>query len=296
MTKPGSWGRPAVSPDGRMVAFTGFRDVEQDALRRRSLCGSVRGRRDDARSAPTSIATHSTCAGRPTARACISTPTIAGRAIYNFASINGGVRAVTTGMHMLTMDSASKDMMAAGTVTDPDHPAEVVRFNLRRPGGDDSTHQRERRRCWPARSWAKTEEITYSSTGSANVQGWIVKPPDFDPAKKYPLILEIHGGPYGNYNVGFNYMWQNFAANDFVVLYVNPRGSTGYGTAFSGAIDHNYPGPDYDDLMAGVDAAIGKGFVDYSRCTSPDAAAGASFRVGSLATPTGSPRRPCAAR
>lgn len=60
-------------------------------------------------------------------------------------------------------------------------------------------------------------------------------------------------------------MWQNFAANDFLVLYVNPRGSTGYGTAFSGAIDHNYPGPDYDDLMAGVDAVVAKGFVDSSR-------------------------------
>ena len=60
-------------------------------------------------------------------------------------------------------------------------------------------------------------------------------------------------------------MFQNFAANDFVVLYVNPRGSTGYGTAFSGGIDHNYPGPDYDDLMAGVDATVGKGFVDTTR-------------------------------
>jgi dipeptidyl aminopeptidase/acylaminoacyl peptidase len=93
----------------------------------------------------------------------------------------------------------------------------------------------------------------------------VVTPPDFDAGKKYPLILEIHGGPFSMYNVAFNYMFQNFAANNFVVLYVNPRGSTGYGTAFSGAIDHNYPGPDYDDLMAGVDATIGKGFVDTTR-------------------------------
>jgi dipeptidyl aminopeptidase/acylaminoacyl peptidase len=112
---------------------------------------------------------------------------------------------------------------------------------------------------------AKTEGITYTSTADTKVDGWVVKPPGFDSSKKYPLILEIHGGPFGMYNVAFNYMWQNFAANDFVVLYVNPRGSTGYGTAFSGAIDHNYPGPDYDDLMAGVDAVIAKGFVDTSR-------------------------------
>jgi len=97
------------------------------------------------------------------------------------------------------------------------------------------------------------------------VQGWIVKPPAFDAARKYPLILEIHGGPFAMYNVGFSYMFQNFAANGYVVLYVNPRGSTGYGDAFSNGIDHNYPGPDYDDLMAGVDAVIGKGYVDTTR-------------------------------
>ena len=111
----------------------------------------------------------------------------------------------------------------------------------------------------------KSEEITYTSSGNAKVMGWIVKPPSFDPSKKYPLILEIHGGPFGNYNVGFNYMFQNFAANGFVVLVTNPRGSTGYGSDFINGIDHNYPGPDYDDLMAGVDTVVGKGYVDTSR-------------------------------
>ena len=109
---------------------------------------------------------------------------------------------------------------------------------------------------------AKVEEITYTSTGNAKVMGWVVKPPSFDPSKKYPLILEIHGGPFGNYNVGFNYMFQNFAANGFVVLVTNPRGSTGYGSDFINGIDHNYPGPDYDDLMAGVDTVVGRGYID----------------------------------
>jgi dipeptidyl aminopeptidase/acylaminoacyl peptidase len=96
------------------------------------------------------------------------------------------------------------------------------------------------------------------------VQGWIVKPPNFDASKKYPLILEIHGGPHGMYNVGFSYPFQNYAANGYVVLYTNPRGSTGYGTAFGNAIDDAYPSVDYDDLMAGVDAVIAKGYVDAS--------------------------------
>jgi dipeptidyl aminopeptidase/acylaminoacyl peptidase len=109
------------------------------------------------------------------------------------------------------------------------------------------------------------EEVWYTSTGDTRVQGWIVKPPNFDPSKKYPLIMEIHGGPHGMYNVGFSYMYQNFAANGNVVLYTNPRGSTGYGTAFGNAIERAYPGVDYDDLMAGVDTVVGRGYIDASK-------------------------------
>jgi dipeptidyl aminopeptidase/acylaminoacyl peptidase len=145
--------------------------------------------------------------------------------------------------------------MAVGTYSDPENPPEVVRYNLRRPG-EITRLTSINANLLAGIQLAKTEEIDFTSSGNAKVQGWVVKPPDFDPAKKYPLILEIHGGPFSMYSVAFNYMFQNFAANDFVVLYLNPRGSTGYGTAFSGGIDHNYPGPDYEDLMAGVDTTI----------------------------------------
>jgi len=180
------------------------------------------------------------------------------------AAIGGGVKPVTTGTQVLTFDSASRDLVAAGTVTDPDHPQDIVRYNLRQPAqlqkltdvnGD----------VLAGKQLATTEEVWYTSTGSTKVQGWIVKPPSFDASKKYPLILEIHGGPFSMYSVAFNYMFQNFAANDYVVLYTNPRGSTGYGGDFSNGIDHNYPGPDYDDLMAGVDTVVGKGYIDTSR-------------------------------
>jgi dipeptidyl aminopeptidase/acylaminoacyl peptidase len=182
-----------------------------------------------------------------------------------FASVaSGTVRPVTTGAHVLTMDSASSDLMAVGTETDPENPPDLVRYNLRRPG-EVTKLTSVNAGLLGGIHLAKTEEIDFTSSGDARVQGWVVKPPDFDVTKKYPLILEIHGGPFSMYSVAFNYMFQNFAANDFVVLYVNPRGSTGYGTAFSGGIDHNYPGPDYDDLMAGVDATIAKGFVDTTR-------------------------------
>ena len=109
----------------------------------------------------------------------------------------------------------------------------------------------------------EAEEIWWkSSADELDVQGWIVKPPGFDPAKKYPLILEIHGGPFTTYGPHFSPEIQLFAAAGYVVLYTNPRGSTSYGSEFANKIHHNYPGQDYDDLMSGVDAVIERGYVD----------------------------------
>src|SRR3989454_1145458 len=110
-----------------------------------------------------------------------------------------------------------------------------------------------------------TEPIWYVSTGGARVEGWIIKPPNFDRTKKYPLIMEIHGGPHGMYNGAFSYQNQNFAANGYVVLITNPRGSTGYGSTFGNAIERAYPSVDYDDLMAGVDTVVGRGYIDAQR-------------------------------
>jgi dipeptidyl aminopeptidase/acylaminoacyl peptidase len=263
VTKPGEWERPAVSADGKSVAFTGYPASGKthsvaDLYVVPSAGGEPRKISGDYDRDPINLC------WAPDGSGLYFDADDHGSLNIHFASVNGGVRAVTTGVHILSMDSASKDLLAAGTMSDPDHPAEVVRFSLR---GSPEVKQLTNVNAGmlAGKKLAKTEEIKYVSSNDAEVQGWMVKPPDFDGTKKYPLILEIHGGPFGMYNVGFNYMWQNFAANDFVVLYVNPRGSTGYGTAFSGAIDHNYPGPDYDDLMAGVDAVISKGFVDTSR-------------------------------
>ncbi|MCB9291752.1 MAG: S9 family peptidase [Lewinellaceae bacterium] len=103
---------------------------------------------------------------------------------------------------------------------------------------------------------------TKSSHDGRDVQGWIIYPPGFDPAKKYPLLLEIHGGPYSAYGDVFSLEAQLYASRGYIVVYTNPRGSTSYGEAFADLIHHNYPGNDYDDLMSCVDAVIGKGFVD----------------------------------
>lgn len=103
-----------------------------------------------------------------------------------------------------------------------------------------------------------------SSVDNRDLQAWLVTPPNFDPKKKYPLILEIHGGPHTAYGPSYSTEIQLMAAAGYVVLYGNPRGSTSQGEEFANLIDKNYPSQDYDDLMDMVDAAIAKGYVDES--------------------------------
>ena len=101
-----------------------------------------------------------------------------------------------------------------------------------------------------------------SSVDQREIEGWFITPPNFDPAQQYPMILEIHGGPFASYGPIFSAEAQLFAAAGYVVFYTNPRGSTSYGAEFANLIHHAYPGNDYDDLISGVDALVGRGFVD----------------------------------
>ena len=110
------------------------------------------------------------------------------------------------------------------------------------------------------------EEMTYTSAHDGKtIEGWIVTPPNFDESTDYPLILEIHGGPFAAYGPHFSAEMQLYAAAGYVVFYANPRGSTGYGQAFGNAIHHDYPGHDVDDLLSGVDAMVERGYVDEDR-------------------------------
>ena len=106
------------------------------------------------------------------------------------------------------------------------------------------------------------EEIWTTSFDGKKIESWVQKPPDFDPSKKYPMILDIHGGPHAAYGYTFDHEFQWMAAKGYVVLYPNPRGSTTYGAEFGNIIQYKYPGDDYKDLMATVDALIARGFVD----------------------------------
>ncbi len=106
------------------------------------------------------------------------------------------------------------------------------------------------------------EEIWYESFDGQRIQCWVQRPPDFSPSKKYPLILDIHGGPHAAYGYIFEHEFQWVAAKGYVVLYPNPRGSTSYGQAFGNIIQYKYPGDDFKDLMAGVDELVRRGGID----------------------------------
>jgi dipeptidyl aminopeptidase/acylaminoacyl peptidase len=112
---------------------------------------------------------------------------------------------------------------------------------------------------------SEPEEIWYTSFDGKKIQGWILKPADFDASKKYPMILEIHGGPHSAYGNVYTHEFQWMAAKGYVVLFTNPRGSTSYGQDFGNSIQYHYPGDDYKDLMAGVDELVKKGYVDANR-------------------------------
>lgn len=107
-----------------------------------------------------------------------------------------------------------------------------------------------------------TEFWVDSSVDNFEVQGWILTPPDFDPNKKYPMILEIHGGPHTNYGSRFTPELQLMASKGYVVVYTNPRGSTSYSSDFASYINHNYPSEDHNDLMDAVDYVIDQGYIN----------------------------------
>ncbi|EKE85251.1 alpha/beta hydrolase family protein [Idiomarina xiamenensis] len=155
--------------------------------------------------------------------------------------------------------SVSNNGRIAYTQSNPLRPAEIALLDK----GKSKLLTQLNEDALAHKSLAQIEEIRYqSSVDGRDLQGWIAYPPGFDKSQSYPLLLEIHGGPHTNYGPRFAAEIQLYAAQGYVVLYTNPRGSTSYGQEFANLIHHNYPSQDYNDLMDGVDAVIDKGFID----------------------------------
>jgi dipeptidyl aminopeptidase/acylaminoacyl peptidase len=155
----------------------------------------------------------------------------------------------------------SDDGTIAYNETTPYYPAELA--VTKRNKGERTKLTGLNNALLDYRELGQVEEIWYtSSVDGRQIQGWIVKPPNFDPDKTYPLVVENHGGPISNYGDRFSPEIQLYASAGYVVFYPNPRGSTGYGEEFGNLLYHDYPGNDYHDVMDGVDAVIGEGYID----------------------------------
>ncbi|MFK7830848.1 MAG: prolyl oligopeptidase family serine peptidase [Congregibacter sp.] len=146
------------------------------------------------------------------------------------------------------------------TLGSTSRPADIA---VGRPGGETMQLTDLNENGLGQRELGSVEERWFkSSAGGEDIQAWVALPPGFDPSVRYPLLLEIHGGPHTNYGARFSSEVQLYAAAGYVVVYVNPRGSTSYGERFANLIANNYPNEDYDDLMSAVDTVIAEGYVD----------------------------------
>ena len=264
--RQGPDGSPVVSPDGRHIAYVGFDDKQlgyQDArLYVMNLDGSdshvLTGSFDRSVGSPVwggdSRSIYVQAEDRGTSR-------------IERVGLDGSIHEVASGMGGGELDrpytggdfSVSKNNVVATTWGDPLHPNQIA---VATGGGvRQLTHLSSS--LLDSKVLAQVQKLPVtSSLDQRPIDAWMVTPPDFDTAKKYPMILEIHGGPFSAYGPQFSTDDQLYAAHGYVVVYSNPRGSTSYGEDFANQIDKAYPGHDYDDLMSVTDAAIASGHVD----------------------------------
>lgn len=261
---------PKVSPDGARIAYTGYDDQKHGYHVSRLYVMDRDGR--DAR-ALTGDFDRSVRSPRwaPDGRSILFLYDDEGVTKLGRASLDGEVTSLATGIGGTSIGRpyASGDFAAgpegalATLVTSPQRPADLA---LVEEGGEMRRLTALNEDLLGHKRLGEIEEIRVpSSHDGREVQAWILTPPGFDPNERYPLILEIHGGPFANYGPRFSAEAQLYAEAGHVVVYANPRGSTSYGKDFGNLIHHAYPGRDYDDLMSVVDAVIDRGYVDPRR-------------------------------
>jgi dipeptidyl aminopeptidase/acylaminoacyl peptidase len=266
-SRPGSEYDPQVSPDGRTVAFLGdeasdqFYDMPELWTTSTTPGGPVRKL--------------SAGLDRPVNSIAWREDGSAIYALYNDAGVtrvgaidattgsNSVVVPVVGGTRLYLPSSGGDFSVGAGTFAYnsafTDRPA-----GLGVSRGAAQTGAIDFNAGWAATKMpARIEEVRAKSRADGReVQGWIAYPPDFDPKKRYPLILDIHGGPNTDYGPFFSVTHSLYAAAGYIVLFTNPRGSIGYGRQFANLITNAYPGQDHDDLMSMVDEVAKRPFVD----------------------------------
>lgn len=185
-----------------------------------------------------------------------------GREMIATVSINGGIKPVisNTASNSITLSADGKTL--AFTRSSLTMPSEVFIANA--DGGNARQLTNTNSNLLAQIDLNPAEDFEYVGALKAKIHGFIVKPPQFDKSKKYPMILLIHGGPQGAWLDNWGYRWnaQMWAARGYVTVLINPHGSTGYGQAFTEQITGDWGGAVYEDLMKGVDHVINLGYVD----------------------------------
>jgi dipeptidyl aminopeptidase/acylaminoacyl peptidase len=185
-----------------------------------------------------------------------------GKTILASFDVDSGVETDLThgNQAVLRFRTSADGSKIAYTVSTPTRISDL--FALERSSGEPRQLTHINDELFSKLNLTEPEEISYQSFDGKRIQAWLQKPANFNPTKKYPLILNIHGGPHAAYGYIFEHEFQWMAAKGYVVLYPNPRGSTTYGQDFGNVIQYHYPGDDYKDLMAGVDDVIRRGYID----------------------------------
>jgi len=266
--RPGPDGAPKISPDGKHIAYIGFKDKVQayqtrklqlmnpDGSNQRLLSGSLDRSISNAIWAPDSQGLY------------IQYNDL-GRTKLGYIDLNGAVTELVDNVGGTTLGrpyasgsfSVANNGKIAYTISFPDRPANVALITKENTKHTFITALNAD--LMDYRIMGSVEEIWYkSSVDGRDIQGYIVYPPNFEKRRKYPLLVENHGGPILNYGPHFSAEIQLYAAAGYVVFYPNPRGSTSYGEEFGNLLYNNYPGQDYNDVMDGVNAVVKRGKID----------------------------------
>lgn len=261
---------PKVSPNGKKIAFLGFKDNVQTHQNSVLYLMNSNGKNRTTISGnfDNSI---SNIVWDSSGNGLYCTYDEKGNSKIAYISLSGKVTKLADNLGGTTIGrpyaSGSFSVAKNGTIvythTRPEYPSELAVIK----GKESSkliTNLNED--LLSRRVLGKTEEVWYTSSfDGRKIQGWLVKPPFYDSRKKYPLLVENHGGPILNYGDRFTSEIQLYAADGYVVFYPNPRGSTSYGEEFANLLYNNYPGQDYNDVMDGVDYLVKKGVVDNNK-------------------------------
>jgi dipeptidyl aminopeptidase/acylaminoacyl peptidase len=279
----GTIGAPSVSPDGRRIAFVGslhgtpIRSYSQPDLwvvdaapgsAPRNLTATydfdIGGGIGGDQAAPRGEQPKPVVWSKDGSSLVIVTAERGSSNLGRVSISSGAVEPLTTGTQDVMAYTASADgSRLATTISTQTNIGDISVVSATGGAATQITHVNDG--LFADITQSEPEEIWYTSFDGRKIQGWILKPPDFDSSRKYPMILEIHGGPHSAYGNTYTHEFMWMAAKGYVVLFTNPRGSTSYGQEFGNIIQYHYPGDDYKDLMAGVDEVVKRGYVDSAR-------------------------------